>query len=391
MNKKTNKQFIDELKEVWGDDFIPLETYQGHNKKISVLHKKCGRILAKSPRDLLTYKYDCRSCKARENREKARIAASYNFQKRVSELEGNEYSIESPYISAKDPIKLFHKRCGRVIETTPDSFLQPTRGKVIGRCRYCSDKWKRNTNDFINEVNFLYGSEFEVLDEYKGRHENIVIKHHVCGNIFPVRPRHFLDQKSYCKYCNKKVSKTNEMFKTEVKELVGTLYTFLDEYVDAKTLIRVQHSTCKEVYLVTPDNFLRNRRCPTCHSNSQDSKGQRLIRDFLKFNNIPFIEEYKDSDCKNQRPLRFDFAVFDTQNKRNLLMLIEFDGEQHFKPVDYFGGDEAYMSQVENDSIKDNFAKRTKIPLLRIPYFSIGNIVDILKTHLNHHGIDISA
>ena len=48
--------------------------------------------------------------------------------------------------------------------------------------------------------------------------------------------------------------------------------------------------------------------------------------------------------------------------------MIEYDGEQHFKPIEYFGGEEAYQNRIKNDEIKNEYCKMHKINLIRIPY-----------------------
>ena len=51
----------------------------------------------------------------------------------------------------------------------------------------------------------------------------------------------------------------------------------------------------------------------------------------------------------NNKNLRFDFAIFD-ENK--LQYFIEFDGRQHFEPIDFFGGEEYFKGIQERDSLK---------------------------------------
>lgn len=63
---------------------------------------------------------------------------------------------------------------------------------------------------------------------------------------------------------------------------------------------------------------------------------------------------------------RFDFAIF--KEDGSLFKLIEFDGEQHFNPVDFFGGEEKFKIQQERDNNKNEYCKNNNIPLLRIPY-----------------------
>jgi hypothetical protein len=46
-------------------------------------------------------------------------------------------------------------------------------------------------------------------------------------------------------------------------------------------------------------------------------------------------------------------------------MCIEFDGIQHFKPVDFFGGESSYKDTVKNDKIKDSFCKKEEIKVIK--------------------------
>lgn len=54
------------------------------------------------------------------------------------------------------------------------------------------------------------------------------------------------------------------------------------------------------------------------------SLGQDIIRNILIKNNISFETEFKFDDLKDKSCLRFDFALFDENEK--LKKLIEFDG-----------------------------------------------------------------
>ena len=54
---------------------------------------------------------------------------------------------------------------------------------------------------------------------------------------------------------------------------------------------------------------------------------------------------YLDLKGTGGNSLRFDFATFD--DKDSLKYLIEFQGKQHYEPIDYFGGKEKFDKQVE--------------------------------------------
>ncbi len=48
--------------------------------------------------------------------------------------------------------------------------------------------------------------------------------------------------------------------------------------------------------------------------------------------------------------------------------LVEFDGEQHTNPYDFFGGEEKFLKVQHNDTIKNQYAISHNISLVRIPY-----------------------
>lgn len=95
------------------------------------------------------------------------------------------------------------------------------------------------------------------------------------------------------------------------------------------------------------------------------SIGATNILTCLIDNNISFIEEFVFIDLSKSR---FDFAIIDN-NK--VIRLIEFDGEQHFKNIKFWGGLEL---QQKRDKIKNEYALSHNIPLVRIPYWEKDNI-----------------
>jgi very-short-patch-repair endonuclease len=130
-------------------------------------------------------------------------------------------------------------------------------------------------------------------------------------------------------------------------------------------------------WLQSPNNHLRGRGCPKCKS----SKGEQLVRHFLKQSNYKFEEQKKFKDCRNthtNRLLFFDFYLPDHN------MCIEFDGEQHFNPKS-FGSDRSIETKQRNleiiqtrDKIKDEYCISNGIHLLRISYKEMYHIDSIL-------------
>lgn len=99
---------------------------------------------------------------------------------------------------------------------------------------------------------------------------------------------------------------------------------------------------------------------------NRKSLGERTIREILKKNKISFCEQYSFPDLKGDAySLRFDFAIF---NKEQLKYLIEFQGKQHYEPVEYFGGQESFIKQQEYDIKKKEYCLKNKIPLIEVSY-----------------------
>ena len=73
-----------------------------------------------------------------------------------------------------------------------------------------------------------------------------------------------------------------------------------------------------------------------------------------------FAEQVSFDECRDKAILRFDFFLPD------LRVLIEYDGIQHRKPVEFFGGEVAYIDTMRRDGIKDDFVDATDMTLVRI-------------------------
>lgn len=102
----------------------------------------------------------------------------------------------------------------------------------------------------------------------------------------------------------------------------------------------------------------------------RSSYGEEQIEKILIKNNINYCKEYTFSDLHtNNVPLRFDFAIFNKQHQ--LIQLIEYDGKQHYIPVEKFGGEKAFNHMKLNDERKNKYCKEHNIKLVRIPYTNL--------------------
>lgn len=56
---------------------------------------------------------------------------------------------------------------------------------------------------------------------------------------------------------------------------------------------------------------------------------------------------------------------------------------QHFKAIDYFGGNEALNDTKYRDNVKNNYCKQNNIKLIRIPYWDFSNLEEVLQQELS--------
>lgn len=292
------------------------------------------------------------------------------FINQIYQLVGEEYSVEEEYIDSRTPIKIKHKICNYEWPITPDNFL---RGQ---RCPQCQGLIKKNIQQIINEIYTLVNDEYTVLSkEYVNANTPIIIRHNICNHEYPVTPNKFINQNTRCPLCAGNIKKTTGIFKKDVFDLVKDEYSVLGEYINARTNIKMRHNICLNEYPVTPINFLKGRRCPFC----AESKGEQEIRHWLNNNLFYFIPQYKINDCKNIEPLPFDFAIFKDKEKTILNLLIEYDGEFHYKPI---LGKAHLAYQKYNDEIKNKYCQINNINLLRIPYWKFDDVTKILEKQL---------
>lgn len=98
------------------------------------------------------------------------------------------------------------------------------------------------------------------------------------------------------------------------------------------------------------------------------SVGENNIKEILNKSNLKFKKQYTFPDLISDagKNLPYDFAILNDID--HVERLIEFDGQQHNKPYEYFGGVEKFLTVRKNDTLKNQYALSHNIPLVRIPY-----------------------
>lgn len=331
--------------------------YINAKTKIEILCS-CGYIFFVKPNNHLSGK-GCPRCAG--NIKKTTIEFINNSKK----IHGNKYDYsKSIYINAKTKISIMCPKHGLFT-------VIPYSHEVLGvECAKCSFNYPISFNDFLEKVELLYGKLFDYsLVNYVNAKTKIKIKcNH--GHIFNQLPHKHIKY-GKCPKCSGRVEIAND-FIINANKIHNQLYDYSTiNYINNKTKISIFCKFCKKIFLQTPSDHLSGCGCSFC----KKSKGELYIFNILKTNNIKFITEKKFKDCFHKKELRFDFYLIDYN------ICIEYDGIQHFKPSEIFGGDEGYKSLIKRDKIKNNYCEENNIPLIRIAYNE--DIFFKLKEELN--------
>lgn len=294
------------------------------------------------------------------------------FVKEVFDLVGHDYTVVGKYTTTNKKIELKHNSCGKVFNMRASAFLYGQ------RCSNCFRPEKKTQKEFEKEVFDLVSDEYSVLGEYKNNKVKVLMKHNICGHEYDVTPGHFFTTGRRCPKCNGGIKREDYNFNEHVHDYSNGEYKPITDYKNNKTHVLMKHIICGTTWEVRPDNFFSGKGCPVCN----ESFGEREIRKYLIKNRITFQSQYRFDDCRNKRPLPFDFAIM---NKDKVIGLIEFQGEQHYREVDFFGGKEGLVQRKKNDNIKKRYCKDNNIPLLIIKFDEVieNKLNDFFKYYAN--------
>ena len=92
---------------------------------------------------------------------------------------------------------------------------------------------------------------------------------------------------------------------------------------------------------------------------------------------IKYEQEMRFLDCRNIRALPLDFYL------PQQVVAIEYDGQQHFEAVEYFGGQERLEQTQRNDALKTAYCADNNIRLLRIKYTDFERVQELITAFLS--------
>ena len=221
---------------------------------------------------------------------------------------------------------------------------------------------KRNDlKDLINRANKVHNNKFDysLIVTHKSMHDyqNVICPKH---GIFKVPLHWHINKGRGCPGCElENKTDTKEKFVEKANKVHNSKYNYDDViYKNARTKIIINCDKHGSFSQRPMDHLNAKQGCPVC----KESKGESIVTNFLKQYNIKYKPQKSFDDLRHKSLLFFDFYLTE------LNICIEFDGEQHFRTVMGWGGEEGFKILQLRDKLKTEYCITNNIPLLRLTY-----------------------
>lgn len=336
------------------------ETNNPSNKKKNITFWDClcecgNHTIANTSSLRSSKKYQCKEC----GQKKSGLARRKDLTgKRFGKLVVQEMIYGEKSNSGKQRTYCICKcDCGNIIKRSIDGLNNNTLHSCGCARKEISDKLS------IDIIGNKYG-RLTVIKEDCSISPRRVTCQCECGNIINVVKTDIMNYHTLSCGClqSEMASKSN------LKDWTGTVSDYGIELLkqsykrNNKTWIWKCKCFCGEIFDALPADVLSGK-ITSCGCKKCSSK-ELLISNILKDLNCNYDTEYRFNDCKDIYTLPFDFIIY----KDNKIKMIEYDGEQHYKSINWFGGEEEFQKRIKHDKIKTDYCKENNIPLLRLKY-----------------------
>lgn len=373
--------------EVIFGNWIPITPFLGNSKPITVKCNTCGCVQEYSSAGYVS-RAKCKNCGLLEKTEAIRASLL------------PEYTLLSEYRGTEKPLIVLHNVCGNIRSLTQArGLLQKDRG-----CPYCTRHRMPEDikQELVSDIEDTYG--FMALDPYTGKRNPIRWQCNKCGSIVTKSPEHIRAKDRgkvrglHCDCCKSENASTEyQLRKSLIKKLKYKLYIdsqrermqqeILDLAVEYENrgfeVISIDDDfkgavllckDCGREFHSDKQTMKKGHGCYTC-AKCGTSAGVKFIEDKLRDAGIEFLREVKFPTCVKIRKLPFDFGIVSPDG--DIIKLIEFNGEQHYRATRMFGGNKKLEAIQQSDSIKRQWAVDNDIELLVIKWSDdIGAVLD---------------
>ena len=354
MKKLTKEDYINKCNKVHNNQYnYSLVEYKNIRGKINIICVKHGIFeqIAKNHKN----GQGCPKCGGRIMLNKEEFIKNSNIK------HNNIFSyslLKEGYIKTDDYIRIINKKNGLIYLQISDHHRSG-----IKPIKICSIS-------LIEKLKVIHNNlfEYEIKNEYSYSTSKILLINNLTGDKTLYRvDRHLSGMKPNKVTLNYFLYKSNKVHNNRYDY---SLITSINGNNDKVNIICKEHGIFNQS---VSDHINMLYGCIYC---KQGSIGENYIREFLDSRNIIYIKEKRFDTCKFQNTLPFDFYL----PKHNIC--IEFDGQQHFKPIEFFGGQDGFNLTKIRDNIKNQWCLENSVSLIRIKYNQIEEISNILKKQL---------
>lgn len=264
-----------------------------------------------------------------------------------------ESILMSEFNEMHDRLVIKHS-CGHIYEVSLTNFRKRM-------CPNCSKKGNPTSfDDFALEL----GNDYEIISsrsEYETSFSKLKVVHKTCGKE-QYKSLDAIRKGNGCLFCSHKSFKNDEEYISNyIKEnKIPIKYSDKNSYKNNKTPLLFNCIFCNSQIRIPWTSVLDKRTSSFCKCQKiKISNPEKEISNLLESNGLKYIREKRFKDCKDTRPLPFDFYLEDFNT------IIEYDGIHHFSPI--YGVSKLEVTK-RHDSIKDNFCLDKGITLYRIDY-----------------------
>ena len=256
------------------------------------------------------------------------------------------------FVNAKSPVTIICNSCKQIFHYNRGTTLYSSRRKHL--CSLCNSQTILKMKKACAEQNISIIKPSQNVTSYWEMQCN------KCQHIFARVPARW--QQLSCPNCgNAHNCYSKEERQKMIDEIFGAgEFEVLSDGAATRHFL-IRHK-CGFIRKTQFSAFIHSRGCPKCSQSM--SKGERKILDYLENNHVQYIYQKKMGDTKQT----FDFflPIFNTA--------IEYNGEQHYKPIKTFGGEERFLQQQAYDTNKVIYCKENNITLKIISYLEFNNI-----------------
>jgi hypothetical protein len=378
----TTEEFVAKAKTVHGNryDYSRVRYLNSHTdvELICLIH---DIKFFQRPNNHIQGRTGCIKCD-RDKFYKSRALTTQEFIGQAKRVHGSTYDYSLvEYVDWKSKVKIICKKHGMFEQAA----LGHKQGQGCPRCKSekTSLRCRSTKEEFIDRAMKIHKSKYS-YDQviYINNSTKVKINCPIHGIFEQVPASHLIG--SGCPECGDinthlKQRLTQNEFIDKARKIHGDHYDYTDSnYINHIEKIRIRCKKHNHIFYQKPNNHLNGQGCPLCCL----SQGEEKIRKYLEDNKIQYEPQKTFNSCKHRRLLPFDFFV------PLLNTLIEFDGGHHFTPIG-FGSRSKESAEIRfketllRDHIKTEFCRGNNINLIRIPYFEINNIENILGVYFS--------